>query len=218
MTAGVSGVKMGSGARGVSCRRCPLELYVDGQPRQAAQDRPLGEALELLRREAAGAGRAIVTVHLDGRELSPQEEEKLLTEPASALGRVEVQCAPAAEWGRHGLGEVASALGQLGDSFRSSAEAFRSNRIGDGLNQANAAVASYAQVVQALVSSVALSGVAPDPGLKAAIDGVVNVVRELEKSARASDGVASADLVEYELPERLEALAKLVRGMAETAR
>ena len=35
---------------------------------------------------------------------------------------MEIRTAPAREWGRHGLGEAASALGQLADQFRAAAE------------------------------------------------------------------------------------------------
>jgi len=191
-----------------------LELYLDGQRREALKGEPFGKTLEALNREAAASGRAILAVFLDGRELSVEEEQALLDRPADGLGRVELRTTPAREWGLDGLGEVPGALAQIGDRFRACAEAFRQGRLAEGLDQSNAAISAFLRVIQGLTTAASMARAKVPAGLKESIESVVGAVRALEAAARAGDGVAAADVVEYQLPEALEALAGLVRTMA----
>jgi hypothetical protein len=191
-----------------------LELLVDGQSRQPAASATFGEALAALRREMSQAGRAIVTILLDGQELEPQQEEALLAQAPAALGRVEIKTAPAGEWGRHVLGEVAGALGQLGDDLRACAEILRAGDLTQGLDRYNAILAAYTDVIRALVNAETLAKVPSPLGSREALAAVTAAAQQMGKALGAADGVAAADLAEYELPERLTALAVMVRSMA----
>lgn len=191
-----------------------MELLVDGQPRQSGAGRTLADELAALQRELGSAGRSITAVLLDGRELSPAEEEALLSRGAAEGSRIEVRTADSREWGRHGLGEAASALLQLADQFRAAADDFRAARMADGLERLNGAIAGYGQVVKALITAAQLAGAAPPADLRRELEAVTAGMRELSVAVGQADGVAAADLAEYELPGHLEALAGVVKGMA----
>jgi hypothetical protein len=193
-----------------------LELLVDGQPHDDLKGQPFVKTLELVRKELSGSGRALMAIFLDGRELSVEEENALALRPVEELGRVELRSTPAREWGLHGLGEVASALGQLGDQFRSCSDLFRNAKLVEGLDRSNETIAIFLKVMQALGTSISLAGVANAGagGLKGAVDAVVAAMRDLEAAVRGADGVAAADIAEYQLPEAMEALAAQVRALA----
>lgn len=191
-----------------------MQLFVDDQPHAAPPSGPFRDVLESVRREAAAEGRAIMAIFQDGRELTVEEEEVLRNSQVTELARVDLKTTPAREWGLHGMGEVASAFGQIGDSFHACGELFRQNRMSDGLDRANEGISLFLQVLQALNTSVGLAGVSPTQKLRTGIDSVVSAMRELEGAVRSSDSVAAADIVEYQLPETLEALAGEVRAMA----
>lgn len=194
-----------------------MDLYVDGQARPVpAGTATLGAALDAVQTEMAAASRVITAVLLDGRELSPEEEAGLLGRAASEPGRVEVRSAEARAWGLHGLGEAASALGQIGDEFRAAADPFRSVRPAEALDRVNGAVSAYMQVIQALVNAAALARLEAPAGFKDRLEASTAAMRQMEAVMRAADNVAAADLVEYEIPEKLSALAELVREMSRT--
>jgi len=191
-----------------------LELFVDGQAREIPGGEPFSKALEAIRRELSAGGRAIMSIHHNGAELSVEEENALCARPAGELGRVDLRSTPAREWGLHGLGEVASALGQLGDQFRVSADLFRAGQLSQGLDRANEVIGLFMSVLQALSTSLGLIGAASAGDLRSGIEGVVGAMRELEGAVRSGDAVAAADIAEYRLPEELEALAARVRALA----
>lgn len=193
-----------------------MELFVDGQVRGAPEGigPTLGELLAALRDEAAGGGRAITTIQLDGEELLPGAEAEAVSRPSAGLGKVEVTTAPAAEWGRHGLGEAHSALGQLADEFRKIAELLRGARREEAIARVQGAVAAYGQLVQALVNAAMLAGAPAPAGFQAAVEKVTAAMTEFMPELRAEDAVAAADLAEYELAESLEGLAAVVKEMA----
>jgi hypothetical protein len=195
-----------------------LEFFVDGQPREFLKGEPLAKTIEAVRKELAGSGRAIISVFHDGAELSVEEENALCARRVEELGKVELRSTPAREWGLHGLGEVVSALGQLGDQFRACAELFRSGQLPEGLDSANAAIGLLMKVLQALGTSLTLTGATDAADLKIGVDAIISAMRELEVAVRASDGVAAADVAEYQLPEALESLAEKVRAVAAAAK
>ena len=194
-----------------------MELLVDGQPHEVLTDEPFIRTLEKVRTELAASGRAIMSMFHDGRELSVEEEAALCSRRAGELGRVELRSTPAREWGLHGLGEVASALGQLGDQSRAAADLFRGGQFAQGLDRANETIGLFLKVMQALGTSLTLVGAAAGAAgaadLKAQVDVIVGAMRELETAVRGSDGVAAADIAEYQLPEALETLAAKVRAV-----
>ncbi len=191
-----------------------MELLVDGQPHDVLMDEPFIKTLEKVRAKLAASDRAIMSMFLDGRELSVEEETALCARRAGELGKVEVRSTPAREWGLHGLGEVASALGQLGDQSRAAADLFRGGQFAQGLDRANETIGLFLKVMQALGTSLTLVGAAAGAAdLKAQVDVIVGAMRELETAVRGSDGVAAADIAEYQLPEALESLAARVRAV-----
>lgn len=194
-----------------------MELYIDGQTKETpgTADETFGGVLTALSAELTAAGKAITTISLDGAEVMPEGDAALVARPAAELGRVDISTAPAAEWGRHGLGEVASAMGQLADECRAAADLLRKGDQADGLDKINGVLAAYVQVVQALVNSATLAAVKPPEDLEERISAVTSTMRELEPALRAKDGVAAADLAEYELAEELDKLGKTVKSMVE---
>jgi hypothetical protein len=191
-----------------------LELLVDGQVRECPQKATtLGELVVVLREEAAGDGRAVTDIRLDGEELLPADEAEAAARPLAEIGRTEISTAPAREWGRHGLGEAASAMGRLADEFREIAELLRGGEHEAAVERFGGAVGAYGQLIQATVNSAALAGVPAPPGLQAAVEGVTAAMKEVAPALEARDAVAAADLAEYELAERLGELGAKVKEM-----
>ncbi len=195
-----------------------MELYVDGQVRQVPEGTgpSLGDLLAALRDELAGGQLVITTVKLDGEELMPDAEVEAAARAHAELGKVEVITAPAAEWGRHGLGEAASALGQLADEVRKIADLLRGGERKEGIERFEGVVGAYGQLIQALITAAALAAAPAPEGFEAGVEGVINAMRELPPALKSEDAVAAADLAEYELAGQLEKLAAMVKGMAGT--
>ncbi len=193
-----------------------MELYVDGQIRPVPEGvgPGFGDLLAALRDELAAGQLAITTVKLDGEELLPDAEAEAAGRAHAELGRVEIATAPAAEWGRHGLGEAHSAVGQLADEFRGIADLLRSGERGAAIERFGGAVAAYGQLIQALVNAAALAGASPPEGFQGGVEGVTAAMREMAPALKAEDAVAAADLAEYELAGALEKLAAMVKEMA----
>jgi hypothetical protein len=194
-----------------------LDLFVDGQAAQVPEGAgpTLGELLAALRDQAMTDGKAITTIKLDGEELMPDGEDAAGARALAELGRVEISTAPAAEWGRHGLGEAASALGQLADEFRAIADLLRGGRRAESIERFGGAVAGYGQLIGALVNAAALAGVAAPAGFQKTVENVTGAMKEMAPALKAEDAVAAADQAEYELAERLEELGAMVKQMAD---
>jgi hypothetical protein len=193
-----------------------LELLVDGQLTQVPDGvgPTLGELLASLRDGAGAEGRAITTVEIDGQELMPDAEEQVTPQPHAELGKLEIITAPAAEWGRHGLGEAASALGQMADEFRQIADLLRAGDRPQSVERFGGAIAVYGQLITALVNAAALAGVAPPEGFEQCVANVTEAMKEITPALQAEDAVEAADLAEYELAARLEELGEMVKVMA----
>ncbi len=195
-----------------------MELYVDGQVRQVPEGTGpgLGELLAALRDELAEGQLVITTVNLDGEELMPAAEDETSARAHAEFGKVEIVTAVAAEWGRHGLGEAASALGQLADEVRKIADLLRGGERKEAIGRFEGVVGAYGQLIQALVTAAALAGVPAPEGFEAGVEAVTNAMREMPPALQAEDAVAAADLAEYELAGQLDKLAAMVKGMART--
>jgi hypothetical protein len=193
-----------------------LELFVDGQPSQVPEGvgPTLGDLLAVLRDGAGADSRAITTVEIDGEELMPAAEEQALSRAYAELGKLEIVTAPAAEWGRHGLGEAASALGQMADEFRQIADLLRAGDRPQSVERFGGAIAVYGQLITALVNAAALAGVAPPEGFEQCVGSVTEAMKEIAPALQAEDAVEAADLAEYELAARLEELGEMVKVMA----
>jgi len=195
-----------------------MDLYVDGQIRGEPEGAgsTFGNLLIALRDELAAGGLAITTIKLDGEEVMPEAEAQLVSRPIAEFDRVELATAPAKDWGRHGLGEAASALGRLADEFQAVADLFRGGEFNRGVERVQGAIAAFGQLVQALVNSAALAGVGPPGGFEGDVQAVTSAMRGLGPALREADGVAAADLAEYEVAEALQKLAGAVKVMVES--
>jgi hypothetical protein len=174
----------------------------------------LGELLAAVRDRAADDGRVMTTITLDGDELMPGGEAEALARAAADFESVELTTAPAAEWGRHGLGEAASACGKLADEFRSIAGALRGGAREESIDRFQGAVAAYGRLVQALVNSAALAGAPVPENFQGSVQDITGTMKEVPAALAADDAVAAADVIEYELADRLEKLGEVVKGMA----
>jgi hypothetical protein len=144
----------------------------------------------------------------------PDDEEGAGAKPHAGFDKLEVVTAPAAEWGRHGLGEAASALGQLADEFRQIADLLRGGERAQSVERYQGAVAAYGQLIGAMINAAALAGVSAPEGFQECVASVTGGMKDITPALRAEDSVEAADLAEYELAERLEELGKMVKGMA----
>jgi hypothetical protein len=197
-------------------REVPLGLTVDGKACDPPPDAgsSLGELIVALRDRAADDGRVITTISLNGDELIPDGEAEALARPAADFESVELTTAAAAEWGRHGLGEAASASGRLADEFQEIADALRGGRREESVDRFQGAVAAYGRLIQALVNAAALAGVPVPDGFQGLVQEVTGAMKEVPAALAADDAVAAADVIEYELADRLEKLRDVVKGMA----
>ena len=193
-----------------------MELYLDGQVQPLPENigRTLGDLLRVLRNALGESDRAITTVKLDGNELLPAEEDEALKCEAADFDQIEIVSAPAAEWGRHGLGEAASALGQLADEFRKIADVLRGGDRAEAINRFQAAVAAYGQLIAALINAASLAEVSAPEGFETAVQTVTASMKDVAPELQAEDSIAAADLAEYELAEHLEELGEMVKNMA----
>jgi hypothetical protein len=193
-----------------------VELLVDGQVAAIPEGvgPTLGEVIAALRDRAGADGRAITTITLDGEELMPTGEEEAGGRPAGDFGKLEIFTAPAAEWGLHGLGEAASALGQLADEFRQIADLLRAGDRPQSIERFQGAIAAYGQLISALVNAASLAGVPAPEGFQECVAGVTDAMKAMTPALHAEDLVGAADSAEYEIADRFERLGEMVKGMA----
>lgn len=194
-----------------------MELLLDGQAAEAPEGigPTLGDLLAALHEKIGAEGKAVTTITLDGEELMPAGEEQALALPAADFGKVELLTAPAREWGLHGLGEAASALGQMADEFRDIADLLRTGDRAQSVERFQNAIAVYGQLVGAMVNAASFAGVPAPEGFQECVAAVTDAMKEMTPALQAEDSVEAADLAEYELAERLEELGKMVKSMAE---
>ncbi len=196
--------------------RCCLELFADGQATQAPEGigPTLADLLAALNDKISADGRAITTILLDGEELMPDFEAEVGAKPAAGFDKLEVVTAPADEWGRHGLGEAASALGQMADELREIADLLRAGDRPQSVERFQGAIAIYGQLIAAMVNAATMAGVPAPEGFQECVAAVTDAMKEMTPALQVEDAVEAADLAEYELAERLEELGKMVRSMA----
>ena len=193
-----------------------MELYVDGEQRPVPEDAgpTLEDVLRAVQVTVSGSGRAMTTINLDGTEMLPDAEAENVSRPAADFQKIEIITADAADWGRHGLGEAASALGQLADEFNGIADQLRGGNRAEAVSSFMSAVEAYGQIVTAMVNAAGLASVKTPEGFEESLQKVTTAMKDMAPEIQAEDSVAAADLAEYEVAEAMCELAELVKGMA----
>ncbi len=199
-----------------------MELMVDGNQAsfEAEGIGTLKELLSLLEEKiAAGWGRVILGVMVDGRTLTQEERESWGEKSLEELGELELLTAEPRALAVTTLRDAGKILGLLACALEHSADLFRAGRREEALRSMEEGLTAWEWVTEALQKAGAVMDFDSE---RLEVDGVTLVERygrlgtQLQEVALAFEGgdvTLVSDLIQWELTPELRALGEMVESL-----
>lgn len=189
-----------------------MRAFLDDAPIQA--DRPtLAAALASGVELAEAAGRIIVEVKLDGRDVPGDALERPSDDD---VGNAEVRLVSAdpRELASQALVDAVEQLDRTRKRQAECAECMQGGKLGDAMSLLSDCLGDW-DTVRGVVQSVAqLLPVAP-PGIERTADGLARRLEELKSALAGQDWATLADLLTYDLDEQAASWTRLIVEMRE---
>jgi len=198
-----------------------MNLLVDGveQPAAVEPDTSLGAVLAQVDADLSARKRMIVSVNVDGREVSPKELGEESSRTIDGVQRVVVRSEPTAVLADAELAQVEEHLPALSQTARDIATLFQEGNVAEGLDGCERATAMW----MGIVSSEQRAAGALRLDLHAfTVDGkpvdvhhaeLNQFLQEALRAMERGDYVLLGDLFEHELATRLDTELKIVNEL-----
>lgn len=194
-----------------------MDVILDGEPQALDTSRcaNLAELVAMAERSLEGDEESVVVaIEIDGRAIPPEELNGLEARPLEGIGRVAIERRPTRSVARSVLRQGADYSGQVVAAIDQTVTHFRGGRADRG-NELLADVTDSLTVLTGITSSVAVALPRSAASLAEVQNELFPWLEAMVEAQMAQDPLGIADLLEYEIRDRIERWGQVMRTQAE---
>ncbi len=202
-----------------------MEVFVDDQPHpiDVSASQTVGHVLDQILQQARAAGRAVLSIRIDGAEVDGEELERVLADKTDAYTRLDFVTGMAADLAVDALSRVQAMLMSLQPVGEQAVEKLNQGQTAeamellghyfDGWRQAHQAISQSAQLLNVDLAAISVDGAPVNELFQQAVE----QLGQLKDALESKDHVTVADILSYEFGETTERWIKLVEAVKNTA-
>lgn len=202
-----------------------MEIFVDDKPCpiDVSASQTVGDVLDQILQQARAAGRAVLSVRIDGAEIDGEGLARVLADKTDAYARLDFVTGMAADLAVDALSRVQAMLMELRPAGEQAVEKLNQGQTAeamdllghyfDGWRQAHQAVSQSAQLLHVDLGAMSVDGAPVSDLFKQAVE----QLGQLKEALESRDHVTVADILSYEFGETTERWIKLVEAIKDAA-
>ena len=196
-----------------------MDVILDGEPRalDTSGCANLAELVAMAERSLEGDEESVVVaIEIDGQAIPPEELNGLERRPLEGIGRVAIERRPTRSIARSVLRQGADYSGRVVVAIDQTVMHFRGGRADRG-NELLADVTDSLTVLTGITSSVAVALPQAAASLAEVEHELFPWLEAMIEAQTAQDPLGIADLLEYEVRDRIERWGRVMQAQAEVA-